>query len=73
MHCASACRAIHSCRRANSRSGTAAGFCAGHSRGCVRAALDKHSLLQNLAGQEGTFVDPGHGTDSEELLSGVEQ
>lgn len=73
VHCASACRAIHSCRLANSRRGIALEFCAGHKSGCVRADRDRQSRLQNLAGQEGTFEVPGQETVRLELFNGVVQ
>jgi hypothetical protein len=49
VHCASACSAIHTCFRANARSGALAGFCAGQSSGWIFSERWRHRRLQKRA------------------------
>ncbi len=73
VHCASACKAIHSFRRAKCRRGADAGFREAQSSGCVRPERDRQSRLQNRTGQGVDEVDAEQGTTSGEVVSGVEQ
>lgn len=64
MTCASACKAIHSARRANVRSAVEAGFEAGQRSGCVLWARVRQRRLQYriVQGMEDGVLDEGHGS-----------
>jgi hypothetical protein len=72
-HCVSAWNAIHTFFRANARSGTLAGFCAGQSKGCVFSERLRHRRWQNRAGHGADDVDAEQRRTSEESESGVVQ